>query len=119
MGAEASLEDLPAVEATVVYGDPSMAEAAVDVSGRPLFVFNAEIGAPKVGDFDTELAEEFFRAFIVNARLTAHLNLRYGRNAHHCIEGLFKAFARALGGAIRLDPRLEGVIPSTKGVLET
>lgn len=98
--------------------DETLAEAALDISGRPVFVFNAEIPSPRVGDFDTELAEEFLRAFVVNARLTAHINLRYGRNAHHCIEGIFKAFARALGDATAIDGRSKE-IPSTKGMLET
>ena len=67
---------------------------------------------------DPELAEEFFRAFAMNSRMTIHIVLRYGSNAHHCIEVMFKAFARALSRALALDPGIEGV-PSTKGVIET
>lgn len=98
--------------------DESLAEAAVDISGRPYLVFNADIPGDRVGQFDTELAEEFFRAFAVNARITLHITLRYGSNAHHAIEGIFKATARALRAAVSLDPRVQGV-PSTKGMLET
>lgn len=102
----------------VVPMDESLADATVDVSGRPFLVFNASIPGDRVGQFDTELTEEFFRAFAMNARVTLHLNLRYGSNAHHAIEGLFKATARALRQAVTIDPRVQGV-PSTKGMLET
>lgn len=102
----------------VVPMDEALAEAAVDFSGRPFLVFDADLPRGLVGEFDTELAEEFMRAFAVNARLTAHLGLRYGQNAHHCIEALFKAFARALGEALSVNPHASGV-PSTKGMLET
>jgi imidazoleglycerol-phosphate dehydratase len=98
--------------------DEALGEAAVDVSGRPYLVFNAEIPGERVGQFDTELTEEFFRAFAVNARITLHLSLRYGTNSHHAIEALFKAAARALRQAVSIDPRVQGV-PSTKGMLET
>ncbi len=98
--------------------DEALAEAAVDFSGRPYLVFRADLPKTMVGDFDTELAEEFFRAFAMNSRMTIHVVLRYGSNAHHCIEVMFKAFARALARALTLDPGVEGV-PSTKGVIET
>ena len=98
--------------------DEALAEAAVDFSGRPYLVFRADLPKTMVGDFDTELAEEFFRAFAMNSRMTIHIVLRYGSNAHHCIEVMFKAFARALPRALALDPGVEGV-PSTKGVIET
>jgi imidazoleglycerol-phosphate dehydratase len=98
--------------------DEALAEAAVDVSGRPFLVFNADIPGSRVGEFDAELAREFFQAFAMNSRITLHLNLRYGSNVHHCIEGLFKAFARALREAVSQDPRVKGV-PSTKGMLQT
>jgi imidazoleglycerol-phosphate dehydratase len=81
-------------------------------------VFNADIPGSRVGEFDAELAREFFQAFAMNSRITLHLNLRYGSNVHHCIEGLFKAFARALREAVSQDPRVKGV-PSTKGMLQT
>lgn len=102
----------------VVPMDEALAEAAVDCSGRPYLVFDAGFAAERVGAFDTELTEEFFRALSVNARITLHLVLRYGKNAHHGIEALFKAFGRALDQALRLDPRVKDV-PSTKGVLES
>ena len=98
--------------------DEALAEAAVDVSGRPFLVFNADIPGARVGEFDAELAREFFQAFAMNSRITLHLNLRYGSNVHHSIEGLFKAFARALREAVSQDPRVKGV-PSTKGMLQT
>ena len=101
----------------VVPMDEALAEVAVDFSGRPFLVFEAELPRGKVGDFDSELTEEFFRAFAVNSRTTLHIVLRYGSNLHHCIEGIFKAFARALDRATQLDPRVTGV-PSTKGMLE-
>jgi len=101
----------------VVPMDEVLAEAAIDISGRPYLVFAADMPKVNVGEFDSELAEEFFRAFAVNARVTLHLVLRGGNNVHHCIEALFKAFARALAQAVAHDPRGSG-IPSTKGVLE-
>jgi imidazoleglycerol-phosphate dehydratase len=101
----------------VVPMDEALAEAAIDFSGRPFLVFNADLPHGKVGDFDTELVEEFFRAFAVNSRTTLHLCARYGSNTHHIIEGMFKAFGRALRNATRIDDRETGV-PSTKGMLE-
>lgn len=102
----------------VVPMDEALAEAAVDFSGRPYLVFQAELPPVILGDFDVELAEEFLRAFAVNSRMTVHVILRYGKNTHHCVEGMFKAFARALGEALRVDPRVKGV-PSTKGMLQS
>jgi imidazoleglycerol-phosphate dehydratase len=96
--------------------DETLAFAAVDVSGRPFLLFEADFPRPKVGDFDSELVEEFFRALAFNAGITLHLKVHYGKNTHHMIEGLFKAFARALYDATTLDPRVTGV-PSTKGTL--
>jgi imidazoleglycerol-phosphate dehydratase len=96
--------------------DETLAFAAVDVSGRPFLVFDAEFPRAKVGDFDSELVEEFFRALAFNAGITLHMKVHYGKNTHHMIEGLFKAFARALYDATTLDPRVTGV-PSTKGTL--
>lgn len=96
--------------------DETLAFAAVDISGRPYLVFDASLPAQKLGSFDSELTEEFFRALATNAGITLHLRVHYGRNTHHMIEGLFKAFARALGEAVTLDPRVQGV-PSTKGAL--
>jgi imidazoleglycerol-phosphate dehydratase len=102
----------------VVPMDEALAEAAVDFSGRPFLVFAADLPVGRVGEFDIELTEEFLRALAVNARMTLHVVLRHGKNAHHCIEGIFKAFARALGKSLSPDPRIKGV-PSTKGMLET
>ncbi len=97
--------------------DETLAFAAIDVSGRPFLAFDAEFPVGKVGEFDTELVEEFFRALAFNAGITLHLKVHYGKNTHHMIEGLFKAFARALYDAAAPDPRVTGV-PSTKGMLE-
>ena len=102
----------------VIPMDEALAEAAIDFSGRPFLVFNADIPKVRLGDFDAELAEEFFRAFAMNSRITLHLNLHYGTNVHHGVEVLFKAYARALRQALTIDPAATG-IPSTKGVLET
>lgn len=96
--------------------DETLARAVIDVSGRPFLVYRAEINNPKLGDFDTELAEEFFRAVAMNARLTLHLDVLYGSNSHHMIEGLFKAFGRALAEAIGKDGLDR--LPSTKGRIE-
>ncbi len=98
--------------------DEALAEASVDFSGRPYLVFRANIPKVKLGDFDAELAQEFFRALAMNSRITLHLELRYGDNVHHCVEIMFKAVARALRAALEADARVKGV-PSTKGVLET
>jgi imidazoleglycerol-phosphate dehydratase len=101
----------------VVPMDETLAEVAVDFSGRPFLVFQAAIPRYKLGEFDSELVEEFFRAFAMNSRVTLHVVLRYGQNVHHNIEGLFKAFGRALAEAVSVDPRVTDV-PSTKGMLE-
>jgi imidazoleglycerol-phosphate dehydratase len=102
--------------AAVVPMDESLAECAIDISGRPLCVFSADLPPTTIAGFDTELAEEFFRAVANSAKLTLHVNVRYGTNAHHMIEGCFKAFARALRVAVSIDPDESGV-PSTKGTL--
>jgi imidazoleglycerol-phosphate dehydratase len=96
--------------------DESLAECAIDVSGRPLCVFAADLPSTSIAGFDTELAEEFFRAVANGAKLTLHISVRSGTNAHHMIEACFKAFARALRVAVSLDPNESGV-PSTKGTL--
>ena len=97
--------------------DEALAEAAVDLSGRPLLVWDVAFHRPKVGEMDTELFEEFFRALANNALLTLHVTARAGRNAHHVAEACFKAVARALRAAVEPDPRACGAIPSTKGAL--
>ena len=96
--------------------DETLARAVIDVSGRPFLVYQAELRNPKLGDFDTELAEEFFRAVAMNGRLTLHLSVLYGSNSHHMIEGLFKAFGRALSEAVSNDGTNR--LPSTKGWIE-
>ena len=100
----------------VVPMDEARAACAIDVSGRPYLVFEAELPATRIGDFDSDLAEEFLRAVANSAKLTVHLRLEAGRNAHHMVEAAFKAFARALRAAVAVDPGETGV-PSTKGLL--
>ena len=97
--------------------DESLILAAVDFGGRAYLGFDAEIPSSKVGEFDTELVEEFFAAFSRSAGFNLHIKKLDGRNSHHIIEGIFKAVARALAIAIEIDPKLEGAIPSTKGVI--
>jgi len=100
----------------VVPMDEARAACAIDISGRPYCHFAAHLPPGGTGGFDHELAEEFFRAVANGARLTLHLEVEAGTNAHHMIEAAFKAFARALRAAVSLDPTETGV-PSTKGVL--
>jgi imidazoleglycerol-phosphate dehydratase len=100
----------------VVPMDEARASAAIDISGRPFTLFEGEFPAARVGDFDTDLAEEFLRAVAGAAKLTLHMRVEAGTNAHHMVEASFKAFARALRVAVELDDRVEGV-PSTKGVI--
>ena len=97
--------------------DEALIEAAIDISGRPFLAWTVEFATAKIGEFDTELFEEFFRAFAMNALLTLHVTQKAGRNAHHVAEGCFKALARALRMAVEADPRTSGVVPSTKGLL--
>ena len=101
----------------VVPMDEALVDAAIDLSGRPFIAWSATFARDKLGTFDTELFEEFFRAFAVNGLLTLHVSQRAGTNAHHVAEACFKAVARALRMAVTIDPRAAGVIPSTKGVL--
>jgi imidazoleglycerol-phosphate dehydratase len=95
----------------------ALASVIIDFSGRPFLVFNVDLPKAKVGEFDTELVEEFFVAFCNHSGANLHVNLAYGDNLHHIIEGIFKAFGRALDEATSIDPRIEGVL-STKGSLE-
>jgi len=100
--------------------DEVLATVAVDFSGRPAFVWKVDGLAGKwIGDFDCELAKEFFAAFATRAQCNLHVLLHYGGNAHHTIECIFKAFARACDMATAIDPRLGGAVPSTKGTLAT
>jgi imidazoleglycerol-phosphate dehydratase len=96
--------------------DEALAACAIDISGRPLCVFAADLPPVSIAGFDAELAEEFFRALASNAKLTLHVRVLYGANAHHMIEAAFKSFARALADAVAIDPGETGV-PSTKGTL--
>jgi imidazoleglycerol-phosphate dehydratase len=101
----------------VIPMDEALVSAAVDFSGRAAFVYRADaLKGRWVGNFDLELGREFFGGFVSTALCNLHLEVRYGENAHHMIEALFKAFARATSAAARLDPRVVGV-PSTKGTL--
>lgn len=102
----------------IVPMDEALAEAAVDISGRPFLAWSVPFARDKVGEMDTELFEEFFRAFAFNAGVTLHVTLKAGTNAHHVAEACFKAVARALRMAVEPDPRAAGAIPSTKGTLE-
>ncbi len=97
--------------------DEALVLCAVDISGRGFLVYNMDIPTEKVGDFDTELAEEFFIAFVRQAEVTLHINEVYGSNSHHIIEAAFKAVARAMMDACRIDEKYRDEIPSTKGVL--
>lgn len=96
--------------------DEALSTVAIDISGRPYLVYNVEGLKDKVGDFDTELVEEFFHGFVNHARLTLHINLVYGTNSHHMIESIFKGFGRALAKASHMNKNILG-IPSTKGIL--
>jgi len=96
--------------------DESRAACAIDISGRGLLAFDASLPPGTIGNFDHELVEEFFRALSTNARLTLHISVEAGTNAHHMIEATFKATARALRTAVAIDPSERGV-PSTKGTL--
>lgn len=100
----------------VVPMDEARASAAIDISGRPFTLFEADLPPMPIGGFDTDLAEEFFRAVAGSAKLTLHVRVERGTNAHHMVEAAFKAFARALRAAVEIDPRAQGV-PSTKGLL--
>jgi imidazoleglycerol-phosphate dehydratase len=99
--------------------DEALVRAVVDVSGRPFVHFQVPLpaGQPRIGDFDAALSAEFWRAFATEARITLHLDGIRGDNAHHVVEATFKAGARALDAATRIDPRRAETVPSTKGVL--
>ncbi|HXD44134.1 MAG TPA: imidazoleglycerol-phosphate dehydratase HisB [Pseudolabrys sp.] len=97
--------------------DEALTRVAIDISGRPYLVFNAEFVRDKVGTFDTELVQEWFQAFAMNAGITLHVATLYGTNDHHIAESCFKGLARALRTAVTIDPRAAGEVPSTKGSL--
>jgi imidazoleglycerol-phosphate dehydratase len=96
--------------------DEALAQVALDISGRPFLAFNVKFPGERMGDFETQLVEEFLRAVVTHAKITLHVNVPYGQNDHHISEAIFKALARALKMAVAIDPRAGGV-PSTKGVL--
>jgi len=96
--------------------DETLASVAIDISGRSYLVYHVALPKVKIGEFDVELAREFFQAFANHCGLNLHINVMYGENVHHIIEACFKAVARAMDAATQLDPRVEGVM-STKGVL--
>ena len=97
--------------------DEALIQSAVDLSGRGMLVYDMDVPAKKVGTFDTELGEDFFQAFAMNARCTLHIHELEGRNSHHILEGAFKSVARSLRAAVRIDPEAAEEVPSTKGVL--
>jgi imidazoleglycerol-phosphate dehydratase len=97
--------------------DGTLTRAALDVSGRPFLVFKAEFSRDKIGEIDTELFQEFFQAFAINAGITLHIENFYFDNNHHLAESMFKAVARALRDALEIDPRQADRVPSTKGTL--
>jgi len=97
--------------------DETLAAAAIDFGGRPFCVIKARFSATRVGDFQTELVEDFFQGFAQSAKANVHLRVLYGRSTHHQVEALFKAFARALRFAVSRDRRLRRVLPSTKELL--
>lgn len=96
--------------------EETLATTAIDLSGRYYLVYQAEFASPKIGEFDSELVEDFWQAFAANALCNLHVLVQYGRNSHHVSEAIFKSAARALRMAVETDPRMTGV-PSTKGTL--
>ena len=97
--------------------DEALILCAVDISGRDVLSFKADIPAAKVGTFDTELTKEFFLAFVRNCRMALHIQQLDGENSHHIIEGMFKAFGRVMRSAVSIDAKFSNEVPSTKGVL--
>ncbi len=100
----------------VVPMDESLCSVAIDISGRPYLIYNAEFKSRKTGKFDFSLIKEFFKSFSDHSGITLHINLIYGKNSHHMAEAIFKAFALALQGAVTIHDRIEGIL-STKGSL--
>jgi imidazoleglycerol-phosphate dehydratase len=97
--------------------DEALVSATVDLSGRPFLVFSVPVTRARVSNLDLDLLQEFFRAFAFNAEITLHVTMHYGHNLHHITEAVFKAVGRALADATRLNPRIAGILPSTKGAL--
>lgn len=97
--------------------DETLALVALDISGRPFLVYDGGEMAPMIGGYDTELTEEFLRAFAFNAGITLHVKVLYGTNSHHKVEAIFKALGHALHDAVKINPETANEIPSTKGML--
>ena len=97
--------------------DEALVSSSVDLSGRPFLVFSVPVARSRVSNFDLDLLQEFFRALAFNAEITLHVTMHYGHNLHHVTEAVFKAVGRALSEATRLNPRITGILPSTKGAL--
>ncbi|NLM74201.1 MAG: imidazoleglycerol-phosphate dehydratase HisB [Clostridiaceae bacterium] len=111
-----SRESILRYGSSIIPMDESLALVSLDLSKRPYLIFDVPFSSPKVGEMDTELFEEFFMALAVNSGMTLHIKLMYGKNNHHIIEAVFKAFARSLKEAVTIDPSIQGVM-STKGLL--
>ncbi len=97
--------------------DEALSRVVLDCSGRPSLVYQVEYPRARIGEFDVDLLSEFFQGFVNHAQITLHIDNLRGRNAHHIAETIFKAFSRALRMAVEQDPRMEGILPSTKGSL--
>ncbi|MDR5170270.1 imidazoleglycerol-phosphate dehydratase HisB [Methylobacillus flagellatus] len=97
--------------------DEALSRVVLDISGRPGLEFNVEFTRARIGEFDVDLVREFFQGFVNHAAITLHIDNLRGKNAHHQAETIFKAFGRALRVAVELDPRMVGIMPSTKGSL--
>lgn len=102
--------------AALIPMDETLCSVAIDISGRPYLVYNAAFGEAKIGVFDPALIQEFFKSFSDHSGMSLHINIHYGNNKHHIVEAMFKAFARALNKAVKVNSRIEGVL-STKGSL--
>ena len=97
--------------------DETLSRVSLDLSNRPYLVWNVKLSVEKLGEMDTELFKEWYHAFVQSAGITLHVENLYGDNSHHIIESCYKALARALRDAVQVDPRAEGIIPSTKGTI--
>jgi len=102
---------------SIVPMEEALTRVALDLSGRPLLVYDVAVPAEAIGNYDPDLTEEFFTAFTRSAGITLHVKLLAGKNSHHIVESVFKAVARALADAVSVDPNLSSQIPSTKGIL--
>lgn len=102
---------------SIIPMDEALVLCAIDISSRPLLCFDCEFTTDKIGDFDTEMVEEFFRSVCINSGINMHIKMLAGKNNHHIAEAIFKAFGRALSEAVKIDDRIDGVL-STKGMLE-